>query len=335
MKDNMKQSAEETITALAAGDFTDLADTFTNAGMSVRVPARGILQLSAPAGVRSRPRVLLSVGVHGDETAPLEMLGYILHEFAGSPRRLGVDLMIVVGNLAAVAAGKRYIDADLNRLFRMERGDRGDLQGTAEAERADQIMRATASFFSIPDAEKWHFDLHTAIRASHYPAFAVVPAGIAERNRDALLGWLGRAAIEAVILSPSSAGTYSAYTAERHGASSATLELGQVAALGSNDLNRFADTATALTRFLSSGIPDGASAPAIFRVRQELIKHSDAFSMSFDQNTKNFTPLQPGELIARDIDIEYKVGAATEYVVFPNPGVRAGFRAGLMVIRES
>ena len=331
MKDNMKQSAEETITALAAGDFTDLADTFANAGMSVRVPSRGILQLSAPAGMRPRPRILLSVGVHGDETAPLEMLGHILHKFAGSPRRLGVDLMIVVGNLAAIAAGKRYIDVDLNRLFRVERGD---LQGTAEAERADQIMRATASFFSISDTDKWHLDLHTAIRASHYPAFAVVPAGIAERIRAALLGWLGKAAIEAVILSPSSAGTYSAYTAERHGACSATLELGQVAALGSNDLNRFADTATALTRFLSSGVPDGASAPAIFRVKQELIKHSDAFSMSFDQHTKNFTPLQPGELIARDTDIEYKVGDATEYVVFPNPGVRAGFRAGLMVIRE-
>ncbi|KRB89199.1 succinylglutamate desuccinylase [Noviherbaspirillum sp. Root189] len=328
----MKQSAEETVTALATGDFTDLADRFANAGMSVRMPSRGILQLFASAGMGSRPRILLSVGVHGDETAPLEMLGHILHEFAGAPRRLGVDLMIVVGNLAAVAAGKRYIDADLNRLFRVERAD---LQGTAEAERADQIMRATASFFSTPDADKWHLDLHTAIRASHYSTFAVVPAGIPERNRDALLGWLGKAAIEAVILSPSSAGTYSAYTAERHGASSATLELGQVAALGSNDLSRFADTATALTRFLSSGIPDNASSPAIFRVKQELIKRSDAFSMSFDQNTKNFTPLQPGELIARDTGIEYTVGEATEYVVFPNPSVRAGFRAGLMVVRES
>ncbi|MFC7514623.1 succinylglutamate desuccinylase [Herbaspirillum sp. GCM10030257] len=331
----MKQSAEETITALATGDFTDLADTFANAGMSVRVPSRGVLQISASAGMRARPRILLSVGVHGDETAPLEMLGHILHEFAGAPRRLGVDLMIVVGNLAAIAAGKRYIDADLNRLFRIERSDRGDLQGTAEAERADQIMRATASFFSAPDADKWHLDLHTAIRASHYSTFAVVPAGMPERNRDVLLGWLGKAAIEAVILSPSSAGTFSAYTAERHGASSATLELGQVAALGSNDLSRFADTADALKHFLSSGIPDRASAPAIFRVKQELIKSSDAFSMSFDQNTKNFTPLQPGELIARDTNIEYKVGNATEYVVFPNPGVRAGFRAGLMVVRES
>ena len=335
MKDNMNQSAEETVTALAAGEFTDLADAFANAGMSVRLPARGILQVFASAGMRSRPRILLSAGVHGDETAPLEMLGHILHEFAGSPRRLGVDLMIVVGNLAAIAAGKRYIDADLNRLFDVERNDRGDLQHAAEAERADQIMLVTASFFSVPDADNWHLDLHTAIRPSHYPAFAVVPARIVEHNRETLFGWLGKAAIEAVILSSSSAGTYSAYTAERHGAISATLELGQVAKLGNNDLNRFADTATALRRFLSSGVPDGAGAPAIFRVKQELIKHSDAFNMSLDQNTKNFTPLQPGELIARDSGIEYKVGETTEYVVFPNPGVRTGFRAGLMVVRES
>jgi succinylglutamate desuccinylase len=38
--------------------------------------------------------------------------------------------MLCVGNIDAIAAGKRFIDADLNRMFR---SDRGDLAGTFEA----------------------------------------------------------------------------------------------------------------------------------------------------------------------------------------------------------
>jgi len=42
--------------------------------------------------------------------------------------------------------------------------------------------------------------------------------------------------------------------------------------------------------------------------------------------------MQPGALIAEDGEAAYRVGEATEYIVFPNPDVRAGLRAGLMVV---
>ena len=74
--------------------------------------------------------------------------------------------------------------------------------------------------------------------------------------------------------------------------------------------------------------------PHIFRVVQELVKRSDAFRMAFDSGTKNFTPMPPGALIAEDGDTVYRVGPETEYVVFPNPDVRVGLRAGLMVVRS-
>ncbi|RJF98960.1 succinylglutamate desuccinylase [Noviherbaspirillum saxi] len=320
-----------TITALATGNLTTLTEPFVKAGMTASTPAPGILQLIHSPAQSSRPRLLLSVAIHGDETAPLEMLAHLLDELITAPHRLVLDLMIVVGNPAAIAAEERYIDADLNRMFRSERGD---LQTTREAERADDIMSATTAFFDIPKAEKWHLDLHTAIRESYYPTFAVVPEVIDKNGRQALLAWLGKAGIEAAILNPSSAGTYSAYTAERYGAVSATVELGQVGTLGKNDLTRFADTSAALSDFIYTGVPPAGSAPAVFRVTQELIKHSEAFCLSFDRSTKNFTALPPGSLIAQDRQIEYRVGPETEYVVFPNPDVRPGLRAGLMVVRE-
>jgi len=333
MKTAMEKHIAPPVRALAEADFTHVADSFANAGFIVRLPARGILQLTSASHVLRRPRLLLSVGIHGDETAPIDMLAHLLDALARDPHALAIDLMVVVGNLVAIGQGRRYIDADLNRLFR---ADRGVMQSTAEANRADTIMRATASFFAGPDAEKWHFDLHAAIRPSHYPTFAVVPATIADVRRNALLGWLGCAGIGAAILNPKPAGTFSAYSAAAFGAASATVELGQVGELGGNDLSRFADTRGALDEFIQSGrVPSGEDTPHVFRVAQELIKNSDAFRMAFDRNTLNFTPMQPGTVIAEDGDMVYRVGGETEYVVFPNPDVHVGLRAGLMVVREN
>ncbi|HYD59205.1 MAG TPA: succinylglutamate desuccinylase [Noviherbaspirillum sp.] len=328
----MEKAVSDKVQALADADFTHAADSFANAGFKVRLPARGILQVTSASHMLRRPRLLLSVGVHGDETAPIEMLAHLLDTLADEPHALAVDLMAVVGNPAAIAAGKRFIDADLNRMFRQ---DRGDLQSAAEAERADAIMRATATFFAGPDANKWHLDLHTAIRPSRYPKFAVVPAIIAGPRRDALLGLLGQAGIEAAILNTKPAGTYSAYTAEMFGAAGSTVELGQVAALGSNESGIFAATAATLDRFMRTGrLQSADERPKVFRVAQELIKHSDAFRMAFGRETQNFSPLQPGSVIAEDGDIVYRVGGETEYVVFPNPEVRVGLRAGLMVVQD-
>jgi succinylglutamate desuccinylase len=215
----------------------------------------------------------------------------------------------------------------------MFRAQRGDLASAAEAARADAIMRATAVFFSAADTDKWHLDLHTAIRPSHYPTFAVVPDVIAEPRKQTLLHWLGRAGIGAAILSSKSAGTYSAWTAEQFAAASATVELGQVGAIGGNDLSRFDAARAALDDFLRTGAASpGGDLPQIFLFAQELVKLSDAFRMAFDRDTKNFTAMQPGEIIAEDGDTVYRVGARTEYVVFPNPDVRVGLRAGLMVV---
>lgn len=327
----MTNSLPSSVRSLAAGEVDHLAGCFANAGFSARVPACGIVELTLPGQSPQRTRLLLSAGIHGDETAPIEMLAGLLDKLSQAPRTLAVDLMVVVGNPAAIEQGKRFIDADLNRMFRSERGD---LQSAGEASRAETIMQASTTFFGAANAHKWHLDLHTAIRPSHYPTFAVVPDAVAASRRKQLLGWLGKAGIGAAIIGPASAGTFSAYTATQFGAASATLELGQVGMLGRNDLSRFAGTHAALHTFLHTGQPpESPVLPTVFTVAQELVKHSEAFRMSIDRDTTNFTALQPGTVIAEDGDTVYRVGPVTEYVVFPNPDVRVGLRAGLMVAR--
>lgn len=329
----MEGGFQETVHAVAAGELAELARCFARAGHVAESTVPGTMQVRACSDGLHRPRLLLSAGVHGDETAPIEMLAHILHRLAAEPRALAVDLMVAVGNIAAIRQGRRFVDVDLNRLFRAERGE---LQVAAEAERADALMQAAASFFAGHDAATWHLDLHAAIRPSLYPTFAVVPAGIDAPRRAMLMQWLGAAGIGAAILNPTSAGTFSAFTAEHFGACSATVELGQVGALGQNDMRQFDAARIAIDTFLRSGeLPAASMRPRVFRVVQELIKRSDAFRMAVDGTAKNFTPMQPGAVIARDGSAVYRVGPVTEYVVFPNPDVRVGLRAGLMVAEQN
>lgn len=318
--------------AFASGEFTSLVKQFSQAGFAVQQPLPGVLQICS-AEKAARMRLLISVGVHGDETAPIEIMALLLTELSQNPGALAVDLMIMVGNTDAIAQAKRFIDVDLNRLFTP---DRQRFNDTREAQRADQLMLAAQQFFHGHE-KKWHLDLHTAIRASHYPMFAIVPG----TYNEALVQWLGSAGIQAVVLNPDARVTFSSYTCQHLGAISCTAELGRIGALGKNDLTQFLQTTTALRALLQSGTASqekraGANEyakPQLFRVAQELIKHSDMFRSAFDADTQNFTQFAPHTLLATDGDTQYKTGGVPEYVLFPNPDVQVEMRAGLMVVR--
>ncbi len=325
------------VAALAAGDLSALTAACTAAGLHVSAPVIGVVQIRpgpVDAAAGDRLSVLLSVGVHGDETAPIELLTALLQTILKNPLALRINLMLVVGNLAAIGQARRFIEADLNRLFR---ADQGALHATAEATRARAIMAASTEFFGGATGPRWHFDLHTAIRASVYPTFAIVPDTIAPTDQRVLADLLGQGGIAAVVINPTSAGTYSAFTAEHARAVSATVELGQVSRLGQNDVGIFAAMGSMLAALLQTGkLPPPAltTLPVRFEVAQEIIKHSAAFQMYCDAKAPNFSGLSQGSIIATDGELVYRVRHVEEMVVFPNPTVRPGLRAGLMVVRS-
>ncbi|WP_423759964.1 succinylglutamate desuccinylase [Burkholderia sp. NLJ2] len=302
----------------------------------------GLLALEpAAADGAARASVLLSAGVHGDETAPIELLSMLVRDLASGALPLACRLLVVLGNVPAMRAGERYLDDDLNRLFS---GRHAQVPASREAPRAAQLEAAAAAFFAAAPAGgvRWHIDMHTAIRASVFEQFALLPHTGTPPTRT-MVEWLGDARIAAVLLHTAKGNTYSHFTAEHCGALACTLELGKVRPFGQNDLARFAPVDLAVRRLVSGargGHPRGghprsdagAALPRVFTVIDQITKQSDALELFVAADVANFTAFARGTVLAQDGDYRYTVTHDEERIVFPNPTVKPGLRAGLLVV---
>lgn len=304
----------------------------------------GILLLAPSAGqdasATALRSVLVSAGVHGDETAPIELLNRLVRDIADGTARLNCRLLIVLGNIDAMRDACRHLDDDLNRLFC---GRHTQVPQSREAPRALALEHAARTFFNAapntPGA-RWHIDMHTAIRASAFEQFALLPVTGAPVSR-AMFEWLGEARIAAVLLHTTRGNTYSQFTAQACGALACTLELGKVRPFGQNDLTRFAGADEAVRHLLAgtngavnsaANSTANAALPRAFTVVDQITKQSDAFELLVAPDVANFTPFARGTLLARDGAYCYTVRHDEERIVFPNARVKPGLRAGLLVI---
>ncbi|MGF1716191.1 succinylglutamate desuccinylase [Photobacterium chitinilyticum] len=301
-------------------------------GVHCQLLMRGVLQVTPADLSGNKKDIVLSSGVHGDETSPIELIQGLAEGIVKGDIIPAHRLLLIIAHPEAINAHTRFIDENMNRLFKGHNEERN-----VDCIVANQLQKAVSFFYSGSKAstkDRWHLDLHCAIRDSDHYTFAVSPHSDNPTRSNRLFAFLQRAKIEAALLSNSPSPTFSWYSAEYFGAQAFTMELGKVAKFGENDLERLNAFSAAMLSLVTE--PELAmewegDRLCVYKVTRTLVKHTDAFRFTFPANQANFTYFEQGKLLGSDEGVEYFSLEGGESVVFPNPNVARGQRACLLV----
>ena len=275
--------------------------------------------------------IVLSAGVHGNETAPIELLAQLSQDIFAGALQLKVKLMLILGNPVAIRSGQRYVENDMNRMFC---GAHQQFSETFEAKRVAELEQLVADFFQSSPAQvkRYHYDLHTAIRPSLLPTFALFP--YQTHGYDAfMLACLSAAELDALVYHNAAGRTFTHYTSSIFQAASSTLELGHAKPFGQNDLSSF----SAINQVLRSVVTEQAlparqkSAIKNFRVVDSIIKTEDDFQLNLADSAPNFSMFQSDAVIALQQGKPYVIAPEQVWILFPNTQVKKGLRAGLIL----
>jgi succinylglutamate desuccinylase len=284
-----------------------------------------------------RQDIVLSCGVHGNETAPIEICSALVRDILLGKLQLGERLLVLFGNPAAINNGSREIEDNLNRLFSGHHSKGAGLIN-AERRRALALENYVSRFYQLggENRERALYDLHTAIRGSRFEKFAVYPFLHGKPWKKSQLQLLAACEVSTVLLMQTPASTFSYYASNTHGADAFTIELGKVRPFGENDMRRFAKAEQTLRALVSGNLPTFAdfnlAAFQLYEVYRSINKQTQDFKLHFADDVENFTSYPPGSLLATDGDLEYRVEREGEAIIFPNAKVAIGQRAMLMVI---
>lgn len=305
-------------------------------GTGLQLQDSGLLYLEPPAD-RPNPNnesLIVSAGVHGNETAPIEVLNELLNELLDGQWQLACPMLLILGNPPAMDVGERFIDVNLNRLFGGAHC-KPEYRGLPEAERARVLERACDAFAARHSSNLCHYDLHTAIRPSLREKFALYPFVDGRDVPQEQINFLLEAEVDTLLLQHREGTTFASFSSTSLGAESFTVELGKVRPFGQNDLTRFTGISNALRRRMKGEKPPKRDkAPGqitVFEVVHEILNTGDSFRFHVPDDVANFTMYDPGTVIWEDDTTYYQVGGVREGIVFPNRNVPVGQRVGLMI----
>lgn len=306
-------------------------------GTQVAVDGPGIISFS-PRRTGNK-QIVISCGIHGNETAPIEICDALVQKILTSSLELQHQVLFIFGNLPAMDIAQRFVEENLNRLFC---GAHNDPPGKTcyERTRAKELEKSVANFYQqtseASKIERFHYDLHTAIRASKNDKFAVYPHQHGKAYDKAQLQFLLACGINTILLSQTPTTTFSYYSSLNFAAHAFTVELGKVKPFGQNDMSNFSRVHECLGKLICGQDiqlkPFDNADFHIYRVNQVINKQQADFCLNFPDDLPNFSEFSLGSVIAQESGQQYLAQFDGEAVVFPNANVAVGQRALLTVV---
>lgn len=292
-----------------------------------------------PVNHTSCKDIVLSSAVHGNETAPIEICNELIKQLILGELHLAHRTLFLFGNPPSINISKRFVEENLNRLFSGGHSqDQGQGEGLINKERHRALLleNTVTNFFNQGQGERFHYDLHTAIRGSKNDKFSVYPFRQNKPWVKEQLQFMLACGINTVLFSNAPTTTFSYFSSNNFGAHAFTVELGKVKPFGENDMENFTGVTTSLTSLISGqslNLPEYNKAHfSFFEIDQVIDRHHENFSLNFDDAVENFTDFPIGTIIAIDGDNEIKTQKQGEAIIFPNANVAIGQRALLTVV---
>ncbi len=262
------------------------------------------------------PTLVVVGGIHGNEPAGVHALRRVFARLGEEPELVRGTFLGVVGNVQALAAGRRYLDSDLNRHWSDQEVDwlrHGSLHFAEDRERLALLEIVD----ELPRDTVW-VDLHTTSGAA--APFSVIPEhpqnrplaralglpavlGLSENIGGSLVGWLSSHGPVGIGVE---GGLNEAPEAVDHLESVVWLALDQVGCLvGGVDLEAQRARLSAAT---------SAYPRAVHIVYRHAILDDDEFEML--PGFANFQPVEAGRVVAHDRDGPVRV-PMSGYLMLP------------------
>lgn len=282
--------------------------------------------------------VCLSCGVHGNETAPMEIVSDIVRDILVGVQSLQVNLLILLGNPKAMLQQERFLEFNLNRMFNHHWKSYLEADPNCyEALRAKRLESAVQDFFekSPEDARRYHYDLHTAIRASKHQRFAIYPYLDGRDPKAEQLAFMQDCGVNTVLLYHKPSSTFSYHSSHHFKADAFTVELGKVKPFGENNRDDFKQSENQLRKLVAANYHFNNDRNIddlnLFAVKKELLRVSDESHLNVDDDLANFTEFEQGFQLLSDPEGPYVVESDGEAIVFPNNKVPMGQRMALLI----
>jgi len=318
--------------------------------IQVKVLDTGIICFE-PLDILTRKDIVLSSAVHGNETAPIEICSSLIKQLILGKLELCARVLFLFGNPASINIGQRFVEENLNRLFSGGHSiDQGQGPGLINKERHRALLleNTVTEFFAQGDKlsanlnnarERFHYDLHTAIRGSKNDKFAVYPFRHGKPWVKEQLQFMQACGVNTILLSNSPTTTFSYFSSNNFDAHAFTVELGKVKPFGENDMSNFSGVSQSLANLISgqplSLKPFDEQDFNLFKIDRVIDRQHQNFALHFADDVENFTDFPVGTLLATDGELEIKTEKEGEAIIFPNANVAIGQRVLLTVVPTS
>lgn len=299
-------------------------------GVQMRWLSEGALEVRPPQARDNGSDLLLSSGIHGNETAPIELLDRLLHGIARGEIKPRARILFLFGNPEAMRRGERYLELDINRLF----NGRHEKNIGPEAMRAAELEQLARSFFSLP-----------AVRA----CITTCTRPFAARRSSSLRCTRGRKAASTHVVNwractPPACKRCCCRTRRRSPSPRLPTNSWRLRPSPWNWARRGRSAQRGGGCFTPGAAPqadhrrhraetDSLDGMQLFAVAREVIKHSDAFLLHLPADVENFSELEKGYLLAEDVaKTRWVIEEEGARIIFPNPKVKNGLRAGILIV---